>query len=108
MRLVKTDEAKAGQRAARDVLDLRGNLLFKAGTPLDAALLASCKQRNISHLFIEEDGGAPVLSPGDPEAKMDAIARDVDRMFKGADSTPVMAALREASKRHLLAKLGRR
>jgi hypothetical protein len=36
MKLVKTDEARVGQRAARDVTDLRGNLLFKAGTELTA------------------------------------------------------------------------
>ena len=41
MRQVKSDEAKVGQRVARDVVDLRGNLLFKSGTALNSALLAS-------------------------------------------------------------------
>jgi hypothetical protein len=31
MKLVKTEDARAGQRAARDVTDLRGNLLFRPG-----------------------------------------------------------------------------
>jgi len=106
MRLVKTDEARAGQKVARDVVDLRGNLLFKAGTALSLTLLASCRERNISHLFVDEDAGGDAMSPADMEMKKEAIAKDVDRMFSGADSTPAMAALREASKRYLVAKLG--
>jgi hypothetical protein len=105
MKLVKTDEAHSGQKVARDVTDLRGNLLFRAGTQLNVELLATCKQRNVSHLFIEDDGPAGTLSPADLEARKLQIARDVDRMFAGADGTPVMAALREASKRHLIGAL---
>jgi len=105
MRLVKSDEAKPGQRVARDVVDMRGNLLFKAGTPLTPALISSCRERNISHLFVEEDAAGTPLSPIDLEMKKEALAKDVDRMFAGADSGPVMAALREASKRYLTAKL---
>ncbi len=105
MRLVKSDEAKPGQRVARDVLDLRGNLLFKAGTPLTPALLASCRERNISHLFVEEEATGTPLSPIDMELKKEALAKDVDRMFAGVDSGRVMVALREASKRYLTAKL---
>lgn len=105
MRLVKSDEAKVGQRVARDVVDLRGNLLFKSGTALSAALLASCKERNISHLFVEEEAPGAAASPADLELKKEAVSKDVDRMFSGVDSAPVMAALREASKRYLVAKL---
>jgi len=105
MRLVKSDEAKPGQRVARDVVDLRGNLLFKAGTSLDAALIASCRERNISHLFVEEDASGTSVTPADLEMKKEAVAKDVDRMFSGVDSAPVMAALRESSKRYLIAKL---
>jgi hypothetical protein len=106
MRLVKTDEARPGQKVSRDVVDLRGNLLFKAGTALSPALLASCKERNISHLFVDEESAGGPLSPADVELKKEAIAKDVDRMFRGVDSTPAMAALREASKRYLVGKLG--
>ena len=105
MRLVKSDEAKPGQRVARDVVDLRGNLLFKAGTSLNPALLASCKERNISHLFVEEDAAGVAASPADLEMKKEAVSKDVDRMFSGVDSGPVMAALRESSKRYLIGKL---
>ena len=103
-----TDEARPGHRVSRDVVDLRGGLLFKAGTALTPELLASCKERNISHLFIESDSLPTSAAPADVESKKEAVTRDVDRMFAGADSTPLMVALREASKRYLLAKLGGR
>ena len=105
MKLVKTDEARAGQRAARDVTDLRGNLLFKAGTELTAELLETCKQRTISHLFIEDGGSAASVSPLDLQARRDAVVKDVDRLFQGTDKSATMTALREASKRFLLSKL---
>ncbi len=104
MKLVKTDEAKPGQKVARDVLDLRGNLLFKAGTELTAELLQTCRERNVSHLFMEETAAAP-MSGMDLDSKREAVARDVDRMFAGVDQTPLMAALRESSKRYLLSKV---
>ena len=104
---MKTDEARPGQRAARDVTDLRGNLLFRAGTELSAELLASCKQRNVSHLFVEDGGeAAAAASPADLETRKAQLARDIDRQFAGVDTSPLMAALREAAKRHLTARLG--
>jgi len=105
MRLVKTDEARVGQKAARDVTDLRGNLLFKAGTELSAELLDTCKQRTISHLFIEDSVGDTTRSPADVQAQKDSVARDIDRTFAGLEGNPTMAALKEASKRYLSAKL---
>jgi hypothetical protein len=105
MKLVKTEDARAGQKAARDVTDLRGNLLFKAGTELSAELLETCKQRTISHLFIEDGGSAPSASPVDIQAKRDTVAKDIDRLFAGTDKSPTMVALREASKKYLLSKL---
>ncbi len=106
MKLVKTDDAHPGQKVARDVTDLRGNLLFKAGSELTPELLAGCKQRNVSHLFVEDDGPVATLSPADLEARKQQIAREVDRQFAGVDGNPVMAALREAAKRHHIAALG--
>lgn len=107
MKLVKTDEARVGQRAARDVTDLRGNLLFKAGTELTPELLETCKQRTISHLFIEDGGTAAQSSPLDLEARKEAAVKDLDRLFAGTDKSATMVALREASKRFLLARLGK-
>jgi len=107
MKLVKTDEARAGQRAARDVTDLRGNLLFKAGTELTAELLETCKARTISHLFIEDAGSSPSASPIDVQARREGLVKDIDRLFAGTDKSATMVALREASKRFLLSKLAK-
>ena len=106
MKLVKTDEARPGQKAARDVTDLRGNLLFRSGTELNAELLSSCRQRNVSHLFVEDEGPAAAASPADLEDRKAQISRDIDRQFAGVDGTPHMAALREAAKRHQHSLLG--
>lgn len=105
MKLVKTDEARAGQRAARDVTDLRGNLLFKAGTELTAELLDTCKQRTISHLFIEDSGSDAPKSATDLQAAKDSALKDIDRMFAGTEASAVMGALKDASKRYLSSRL---
>ena len=107
MKLVKTDEARAGQKAARDVTDLRGNLLFKAGTELTAELLDTCKQRTISHLFIEDAGSDAPKSPVDLQAQKDNVLREVDRTFAGTENNATMTALKDASKRYLMAKLNK-
>jgi hypothetical protein len=107
MKLVKTDEARPGQRAARDVTDLRGNLLFKAGTELTAEHLETCKQRTISHLFIEDGGASPSASPLDLEARREQLSKEIDHLFVGTDKSPAMVALRDASKRFLLSKLAK-
>ena len=104
MKLIRTEEAHPGLKVARDVTDLRGNLLFRSGTELTLELLVHLKQRNITHIFVEE-AGAPSSSPPPPAKKSpEEIAREVDQMFAGADGTPVMAALREAAKRYLIAR----
>jgi hypothetical protein len=107
MKLVKTDEARIGQRAARDVIDLRGNLLFKAGTELTAELLETCKQRTISHLFIEDSGGDAPKSTVDLQAQKESLLREIDRTFAGQEGNATMAALKDASKRFLTARLNK-
>ena len=106
MKLVKTEDARAGQRAARDVTDLRGNLLFKAGTELTAELLETCKQRTISHLFIEE-GGAVAQAPVDLETRKVNLSKELDKLFVGTEKSATMVALRDASKRYLLGKVSK-
>jgi len=106
MKLVKTEDARAGQRAARDVTDLRGNLLFKAGTELTAELLETCKQRTISHLFIEE-GGAAAQAPVDLETRKVNLSKELDKLFAGTEKSATMVALRDASKRYLFGKVSK-
>lgn len=107
MKLVRTDEARPGQRVARDVTDLRGNLLFKSGTELNVELISCCRQRNVSHLFIEEEDRPAPFTPAELEARRDALAREVDRQFAGTEGSAVMVALREAAKRHRTGQLGK-
>ena len=107
MKLVKTEDARIGQRAARDVNDLRGNLLFKAGTELTAELLETCKARTISHLFIEEGGGGPAQTAVDLETRKVNLSKELDRLFLGTEKSPTMVALRDASKRYLLGKVSK-
>ena len=119
MKLVKTEDARAGQRAARDVTDLRGNLLFKAGTELTAELLETCKQRTISHLFIEEGetlheatrteatGAARGQAPVDLETRKVNLSKELDKLFVGTEKSATMVALRDASKRYLLGKVSK-
>jgi len=82
---VKTDEARAGQKAARDVTDLRGNLLFKAGTELSAELLETCKKCTISHLFIEDAGGTLRSRP--------STSRPRRTPFSGRSTAPSPASM---------------
>ena len=103
MKLIRIEEARAGLKAARDVKDLRGNFLFPSGTPLDDDLIAQCRDRNISHLFVDDPAAA--AAPADLELRKQALSCDVDRMFAGVDGTPVMEALREAAKRYLCARI---
>jgi hypothetical protein len=100
MKLAKTDEARPGVKVARDVVDLRGNLLFPAGTELSADLIASCRQRNISHLFVEDED-APA---GDPESRRAALDQDIDRQFAGTGASAPSVALKAAAKRHHLGR----
>ncbi len=104
MRLIRTEEAHPGLKVSRDVTDLRGNLLFRTGTELTPDLLERLKQRNITHLFVEDAGPLPAAPSPPARRTAEEIAQDVDLMFAGADAGPVMAALREAAKRYLISR----
>ena len=104
MKLIRTEEAHPGLKVARDVTDLRGNLLFRAGTELSAELLDHLKQRRISHVFVEDAGSPDAPATVAPRKTAEEIAGELDRMFSGADADPVMAALREAAKRYLISR----
>ncbi len=106
MKLIRTEEARPGMQVAKDVTDLRGNLLFKAGTPLDPLLIERCRQRNVSHLFIEETAGGPAAAESDTQVRREHILRQIDRMFSGTESSAVMVSLREAAKRYVQSMSG--
>ncbi len=104
MRLIRTEEASAGMKVARSVIDLRGNLLFGAGAELTAETLAGLKKRGITHIFVEDGGTPPAQPPQSPRKPPEEIAEEVNRMFAGLEGNPLMAALREAAKRYLISR----
>jgi len=101
MKLIRIEEARPGMKVSRDVIDLRGNLLCRAGTELTESLLEQLKQRPLTHLFVEVSPSGPAEPSASPGRSPEEIAREVDRMFSGADTNPLMVALREAAKRYL-------
>lgn len=106
MKLVKVEDVVPGAKVAKDVTDLKGVLLFKAGTELAEKTLARIKARSITHIFISEGdegaGGAadsPFKTPEEVNLKTDLLFRDrLDHEW--------MSALAEAVKRYHLARMG--
>ena len=105
MRVVRVDEALPGSTVAKEILDLRGNLLYAAGTELTTAVLALLRARNVTHLFLEDDVAAAAQTSAPSGAATSEIDADLDRAFAEAASHPVMAELREAAKRYLKSRL---
>lgn len=102
MKLLKVDDAQPGAKLAKDLLDLKGVLIFKAGATLTADYIEKIKARRITHLFIETEEDAATGAGLSPEQ----IDRAIDDMFTEAKAHPVMAALSDAAKRYLKAKVG--
>lgn len=105
MRLVKIEDLKPGARIARDVLDNRGNLLFKAGVESNAALIERLRARNVSHVYTEDEGGGG-LSEADLEARKCQIDAEIDSLFSEHADKPLMMGLRDAAKRYLRERSG--
>ncbi len=104
MRLVKLEEVRPGVKVAKDVTDLRGNLLFKAGTEITPDLLIRCKQRGIAHLFVEDAAGRGAAGHTGARKPPEEIAAEIDAVFAGHEANPVMTALRDAAKSHLTSR----
>jgi hypothetical protein len=104
MKVVRIEEAGPGLKVARDVVDLRGNLLYKAGTELTLDVIDKIRQRNVTHLFVDDLPGAPAaaIDIATRQAQVDA---DLDKTFADVAANPVMMALRESAKRYLKSKL---
>jgi len=105
MKLVRLDEARAGQLVGRDVTDARGSLLFKAGTILTADLIQKLRGWKVTHLFVDDTPSAILPPLQRPAAKQAALDRELDSVFTGAVQHPVMARLREAAGRYLKARI---
>jgi hypothetical protein len=105
VKLVRLDETRAGHRVARDVVDVRGNLLLKAGTALAPDLIQRLRAWRVTHLFID-DAPTATLDPGErPAARSGAIDRELDSVFSEARAHPVMQRLRDAAARYLKGRI---
>lgn len=98
MKLFKIGDARPGQKVAKDVMDLKGMLVYKAGSVLDADAIQRIQTRKISHIFL--DVADDPSAPGASVAAGVAVSRDaeLDRVFSDVKSNPIMAALCEAAK----------
>lgn len=104
MQLVKVEEAKAGSKVAKDVIDPKGNLLLKKDTVLTDDILQKVKNRNVTHLIIE-DSNASSLTEEQIKQKEDEIDKSLDDMFNGTLENPLMASLLQATKTVLKRKI---
>ena len=105
MKQVKVEEAKAGQKVAKDITDLKGMLLFKAGIELTDKILQRIKARNVSHVFIDVGGEGDGTSGSGIFKVPERVDEEVDRQFGETRSNPVMAALCEAVKEYHKARI---
>jgi hypothetical protein len=99
MKVVRVEDAGPGMKVSKDVVDLRGSLLYRAGTELTLDVIEKIRARNVTHLFIE-DTGTPA-APAEGGARTADIDAELDRAFADVVSNPVMMELREAAKRYL-------
>ncbi len=104
MKLLRLDESRPGMRVARDVADVRGNLLFKQGTILTGDLIQRLRAWKITHVHIVDDTPSQIIDPANnPLQRAAAIDRELDLVFLDAMGNPIMAKLREAAGRYLKA-----
>jgi len=101
VKLVRLEECRAGQKAARDVYDGKGNLLFKAGTRLTPELAERLKRWKVTHLLVEEEPGTGLYPAVDRSRRDATIEKELDLVFSEALSNPIMKCLRDAAARYL-------
>jgi hypothetical protein len=100
---VTLDQVNDGAVLAEDVLDSRGNVLLAAGTQLTAAHIALVQRRGIQTVKLltpDEPDGAGTREGPDP-AEIEACLLRHDEMFAQSPQTPLMEAIRKASRAHI-------
>ena len=104
MRVVRIEDAGPGMRVAKEVLDLRGTLLYKAGTELTPQIIETLRTRNITHLFMDDSPAAAAVGV-DAGQRSQQIDEEIDRLFVDVTSNPLMGALRDSAKKYLKSKV---
>jgi hypothetical protein len=107
MRTIKIEEALPGMKIAKGVTDNVGTLLLPEGIVLTPELLDRLRGRKVMFLCVEGEGpGSAGTLSGDELA--DALAKidaEMDALFGDTKQHAVMAAICDAAKRVLKAKL---
>lgn len=102
--LTPIEKVAPGAKAAKDVVDPRGNMLFKAGGELSAQLLERLKGRGVTHVFLESSASS--MSPEQIAAEKARLEKEYDAMFENVKDEPLMGALLAAAKAHAFSRIG--
>lgn len=86
------EQVPPGALAGGDVLDMRGNMLVKAGTTLDESLLGKLKTRGISIVPVLHEIS---LTPEELRVKTAEVEARLTQRFRAVASMPLMQELKE-------------
>lgn len=106
---VSIEDAKPGMIVDDEILDGRGNVLVRQGVALNDAWIKGLKTRGIRNVVIRDQEATKAADEPIAGSQVDRVVverqRRIDTMFAGMTENPVMAALAEAAKKHVRAKL---
>jgi hypothetical protein len=100
MKLIKVEDLRVGMRAAKNVLDQRGVLLYKAGTTFTDEIIIRLKDRMITHVYVDQNTVAG-LSMEEIKRRQEEIDSELTQVFSDVLSNPIMSAICESAKRYL-------
>ena len=98
-KVVRIESAKPGITVAQDVVDLRGNVLFRSGVELTEDMIHMMQLRNVTHLFIEEETAIRSAAANVPGANEEEIQAELNDAFAKVTNDPILQKLREAAER---------
>jgi dihydroxyacid dehydratase/phosphogluconate dehydratase len=92
-RIIETniDQIVPGTMIGGDVLDLRGNMLVKAGVMLDAKLMDKLKSRGVSVIPVLHEFS---LTPDEINRKSAEVRQRLDQRFRAVAGEPLMQELK--------------
>jgi len=88
----RLDQVLPGSLIGGDILDLRGNMLVKAGTTLNEALVGKLKSRGVSVVPVLHE---ICLTPAEINTKTVEIEQRLAQRFRAVTSEPLMRELKE-------------
>ncbi|MDP6957531.1 MAG: hypothetical protein QF645_01830 [Planctomycetota bacterium] len=98
-KVVRIENAKPGGIIAQDVVDLRGNVLFKSGLELTDDMIHMMQLRNVTHLFLEEETAIRTPAAFQEGSNEEEIQTALNDAFAKVGDDPILQKLREAAER---------